>query len=384
MLANSHPKIVVTVHGIRTSGLWQKKITPYLAQHGLIPYHIDYGWFSALKFFFQPFRDRQLQNFREELRDLISRTQVRRVSVIAHSFGTWLVMAALESENGDLRYDRIVLTGSILPRDYDWKMVLDRKWVMAVCNVRARSDWVVGLASFVSRWLHFVSRLRAGDSGRSQFDQIMPSLLDDELIGGHSIAHNVTKFEKWARFIGYPCLPDDLLKKLTTEMQVFRQLAASVLNMSVDLIRMNLFAPIDGALRIVPGASDNMTYAPEFEMQIEPGHGCTGLAFSEGNPCVVVKRGAIWSGRSLPSDELDKVNPSLTWVMSFPVISVSRGIVVGVINIDGLNKVPQVLRNVTSEPSKSAIMAIYLPLLERVQPCLEAAFRGDKLDQVEV
>jgi hypothetical protein len=36
MLANSRPKIVVTIHGIRTSGLWQKEITPYLAQHGLI------------------------------------------------------------------------------------------------------------------------------------------------------------------------------------------------------------------------------------------------------------------------------------------------------------------------------------------------------------
>jgi hypothetical protein len=208
--------------------------------------------------------------------------------------------------------------------------------------------------------------------------------LDDELIGGHSIAHNITKFEKWARFINYPCLPDDLLKKLTTEMQAFRQFAASILNISADLIRMNLFAPIDGALRILPGASDNMTYAPEFEIQIESGHGCTGLAFSEGNPCVVAKRGAIWSGGHLPGDELGKVHPSLKWVLSFPVKSVSRGIVVGVINIDGLNKLPRALRCVTSEASQSAIMALYIPLLERVRPCLEAAFRGDKLDQVEV
>lgn len=358
MLANSRPKIVVTIHGIRTGGLWQKKITPYLAQHGLIPYHIDYGWFSALKFFFRPFRDRQLQNVREELRDLIDRTGVRRVSVIAHSFGTFLVMAALESDNGELRYDRIVLTGSILPRDYDWKYVLDCKWAIAVCNVRATSDWVVGLANFVSRRLHFISRLQAGDSGRSKFKQTLPSLLDDELIGGHSIAHNILKFEKWARFIMYPCLPDDLLRKLKTEMQALRQLAASVLEVSVDQIRINLFAPRDGALRIVPGAFDNMTYAPEFELQIEPGHGCTGMAFSECKPCIVVKNGATWSGSHLPGDELDKVHPSLKWVLSFPVTSESRGIVVGVINIDGLTNMPRALRAVTSDASRSAILAL--------------------------
>ena len=43
----SAPKVVVTIHGIRTRGEWQKRITPHLAAHGLVPYHIGYGWFGG-------------------------------------------------------------------------------------------------------------------------------------------------------------------------------------------------------------------------------------------------------------------------------------------------------------------------------------------------
>lgn len=39
---------MVTIHGIQTTGKWQKGITPYLAQRGLVPYHLDYGWFVVV------------------------------------------------------------------------------------------------------------------------------------------------------------------------------------------------------------------------------------------------------------------------------------------------------------------------------------------------
>ena len=44
------PKIVVTLHGIRTRGEWQKQVTSHLARHGLVPYHLDYGFFGVLAF----------------------------------------------------------------------------------------------------------------------------------------------------------------------------------------------------------------------------------------------------------------------------------------------------------------------------------------------
>src|SRR5471030_2147321 len=92
-------KIVVTLHGIRTRGQWQKQITPYLARQGLIPYHLDYGFFGVLSFVLPWTRASRVQWLRTELRDLMDRTGAKRVSVIAHSFGTWL---ALEVQVGAL------------------------------------------------------------------------------------------------------------------------------------------------------------------------------------------------------------------------------------------------------------------------------------------
>jgi pimeloyl-ACP methyl ester carboxylesterase len=373
------PRVVVTIHGIRTHGQWQKRITPYLASHGLVPYHIEFGWFGALKFFFPWSRERQIRAIREELRELVDKVKVRRISVIAHSFGTLITMQSLLRENGNLRYDRVVLTGSILPRAFDWQSVVTNRWVMAVRNERATEDWVVGLALAASRApLRWISRLMAGDSGREKFTQSLPVLLDEYVVGHHSEVHNPLKFAQWARFIAYPLLPENTLAKVTMEMQALRQQAAAILQVPAQRIRVNLFSPIDGLLRIVPGATDNMNYAPEFDLKIAENHGATGTAFSSGSPCVVVKRGESWTGNTLPGDELAKINPKLTWVVSLPVKSQVRSTVVGVINVDGLEDIPAFLQDLDSQDFKAAVFALHLGILGRFGPCLEAAFRGDE------
>lgn len=384
MIEARTPRIVVTIHGIQTQGKWQKDVTPHFARHGLVPYHIHYGWFSAFAFFFTWSRNKKVQSVRRELRDLVYQTGVRRFSVFAHSFGTFLAMEALTRENGNLKYDRVVLTGSILPRNYDWTKILEEKWVMAVRNERATSDWVVGIVNFVSKHLHWISGLIAGDSGRSEFDQKLPALIDAFVFGAHSEVLNVATFERAARFTSYPNLPPDLLSKIRTEMQALRQEAADLVEESPDRIRINLFAPIDGGLRIVPGAVDNMTYAPEYEVSIEPDHGATGTAFVSGASCIVVKTGNSWSGNHLPADQLAKINPSLRWVLSLPVKSDARDMIVGVVNIDGLDNVPAKLQDPKSKECQATMVALWGGMLKRFQPCLDAAFRGEKLSQVEV
>jgi pimeloyl-ACP methyl ester carboxylesterase len=375
---------VVTIHGIQTRGKWQKDITPYLARHGLVPYHIDFGWFSVLRFFIPWTRERKIRAIQKELRNLVDKVRARRISIIAHSFGTFVAMESLRRDNGSLLYDRVVLAGSILPCDFDWKTVMSKKWVMAVRNERATSDWVVGLALVASRWpLRWISRLKAGNSGRKEFTQELPTLLDDYVVGHHSETHNPLKYERWARFIAYPLLPDDVLDKVTTEMQALRQEAAQILKEAPSRLRVNLFAPMDGALRIVPGATDNMKYAPEFDLKIEENHGATGTAFSSTSPCIVVKRGDTWTGNTLPGGELEKINPALKWVISLPVKSAARSTVVGVVNVDGLDNLPAILQDLDSQDCKAVIMALHLGMLKRFQPSLEAGFRGDPPEQLE-
>ena len=376
------PRVVVTIHGIQTQGKWQKNITPYLAKYGLIPYHIDYGWFSVLKFLCPISRERQLNRIREELRNLVDRAGTRRISVIAHSFGTYLVMEALLRDNGAFKYDRLVLTGSIVSRDFDWKVAFEKRWVMAVRNERATSDWVVALADFAARRLRWLFWLRAGDSGRQGFDQQAPQLLDDFVVGDHSETHNALKYEQWARFIAYPLLPEDILEKVRTELSAFQGEVAAILREESANIRVNMFAPIGGALRIVPGACANMTYAPELDLKIELGHGATGTAFSKGNACLVTKQGEFWSGSSLPATELDKLNPALRWVIALPVISASRKVAICVINVDGLFNLPEQLLD--KEDAVATVLALLGMIVPKVRPCLEVAYRGEYLPELGV
>ena len=381
---STRPKIVVTIHGIRTTGVWQKEITPYLARHGLIPHHIDYGYFPALAFLFPFTRDRRLEKVRQELRLLVHITGAQRISVIAHSFGTFLAMEALLAENGALKFDRIVLTGSIVPRDFDWDGVLrDGALALAARNERATKDWVVSVADFVSRRLKWVSWLNAGDSGRNPFTKNSPALLDYFTVGGHSEVHNPLKFEEWARFIAYPLLPKDILDKILIEFDALREEAARTFETQKELIRINLFAPISGALRIVPGATINMTYAPELDVEIEPGHGATGAAFATNNPAFVIKSEKDWGGNLLPGRELAKLHPKLKWVLAYPVYNERRKGVAAVVCIDGLDTVPRPLQaDRNSDPFKGAVMLPLAYIKDRIKPYLDYAFRGEQPPQM--
>jgi pimeloyl-ACP methyl ester carboxylesterase len=370
--------VVVTIHGIRTHGKWQKDITPYLAKHGLTPYHIDFGWFNTIKFLIPYFRNRQLKKIRDELRRLVTVIGTNRFSIIAHSFGTYLAMEALKQENGGFSYDRVVLTGSIVPIDLDWSTLFEQTRVVAVRSECASKDYVVYLASFAScKLIRLLTQLNAGKSGRIGFSQKNANLIEAKIDGGHSETHNDLKFEQWARFIAYPILPDDILSKITAEMAALRQNVAKITNSDPINIRVNLFAPINGVLRIVPGATENMFYVPELDIEINLGHGATGTAFKSCAPCLSVRKNNFWSGNSLPENELKKVNPYLTWVLSIPVISNSRNICIGVLNIDGLNVLPQELEDSTSEQCKVMITALSYGTVNNFEPILDAAFRGE-------
>jgi hypothetical protein len=126
-----------------------------------------------------------------------------------------------------------------------------------------------------------------------------------------------------------------------------------------------------------------MKYAPELGIKIELNHGATGTAFMSGNPCIVVKQADTWSGQNLPGSELEKIHPDLKWVISLPVKSERRGIIVGVVNVDGLDIVPDIIQNTLSEGCAALLVALHYGMLKRFEPCLDAAFRGDKLPRIE-
>ena len=81
--------IVVSVHGIRTRGKWQKELVPFLNRAGYHSSPVDYGYFWALFLLFPSARRRKIDWFRDEY---LTRTAgYPRQFIIAHSFGTYIV-----------------------------------------------------------------------------------------------------------------------------------------------------------------------------------------------------------------------------------------------------------------------------------------------------
>lgn len=140
--------VVITLHGIRTRGEWQKRIAPLIARYGMIPVLLDYGYVKLLRFL-NPFSRDQLVKW---LRDNVA--AVRRdypdvpISIVAHSLGSYLV-ARLISEKYGFIFETVLFSGSIVRADYDWVDVLETNRVNYVANYIAQRDIWPKLASLI-------------------------------------------------------------------------------------------------------------------------------------------------------------------------------------------------------------------------------------------
>ena len=190
-------KVVISLHGIRTRGLWQKDLSPLLSEQGWIYYPLDYGWFSVL--FFVPgfLRKRKISWFRDCYREIQNRYPDVVPSIIAHSFGTWIVCKAI-SKFPNLRFDKVILVGSIVPVQFDWATIYQRNQVTTVRNDIGRRDvW----ARF-SKWFAWGT----GSSGFGGFSQKADFLKEREFLEyDHSSAFGYDHYlGEWIPFLREP------------------------------------------------------------------------------------------------------------------------------------------------------------------------------------
>ena len=158
--------LVISVHGIRTRGTWQKELAGSLSAQGFVVEAVDYGFFRAFRLLLPSQRRKQVEWFRDQYELICSRHQGllddnSRPSVVAHSFGTYLVAVAL-AKYEELCFDRIILCGSIVPADYEWPTLPSHRFTRLL-NDYGRQDLWAKLA----QW--FIAD--AGDSGSGGFER---------------------------------------------------------------------------------------------------------------------------------------------------------------------------------------------------------------------
>ncbi len=108
------PDFVYSLHGIRTNAYWQSRLSALIeSKTGFAVGSRNYMRFDLFMFLMKGiFSHKPLGLVEDDLRDLQKRY---RVSVIAHSFGTWLLLKAL-SANRDLQIHNVILCGAVFPR----------------------------------------------------------------------------------------------------------------------------------------------------------------------------------------------------------------------------------------------------------------------------
>ena len=147
------PHLIVTAHGIRTFGNWQERLealvkaTPNAA--GIDFYNYKYGYFSVLAFLIPPLRWLVVRQFRNELRDLASRTSYDRIDLVGHSFGTHILAWAIWGLNKDdnIFIHTVILSGSVLRSGFLWSRLIGTR-VKRVINDCGTQDTVLLLSQF--------------------------------------------------------------------------------------------------------------------------------------------------------------------------------------------------------------------------------------------
>jgi pimeloyl-ACP methyl ester carboxylesterase len=120
--------VVLIVHGIRTEAEWEELVANVLHKTGLVlaqPFR--YGYFDLLQFLTPGSwtRHKPIDRLHRELRELSRRYPRAKMTVIAHSFGTYAICSILEDFR-DLNLHRLILCGSVVPLDFRWDRVRDQ------------------------------------------------------------------------------------------------------------------------------------------------------------------------------------------------------------------------------------------------------------------
>ena len=135
-------KAVISIHGIWSTGAWQAEVNPALQdadiRHEMVHYAVQ-----ALPGASRRVVARILKAYEKHR----NHNPQMRISVIAHSFGT-LGFGKMLYAYPDAQFERAVLYGCVMRKDFDWPDVRVRGQLRKVLHELCPADRLVRLARF--------------------------------------------------------------------------------------------------------------------------------------------------------------------------------------------------------------------------------------------
>jgi pimeloyl-ACP methyl ester carboxylesterase len=144
-----HPKnhVIFILHGIRASNSgWVEQVKEKIRKEDPHTEVItaSYGYFSAFNFVFPGLRQSNIAWFQDEYSYYFAKYPNIDFHFIGHSNGTYILGESLKKLPG-MKFKRVYLAGSVLPRNYPWKERCDKAQIKSLCNARSSLDWPVGI-----------------------------------------------------------------------------------------------------------------------------------------------------------------------------------------------------------------------------------------------
>lgn len=140
-IVNRQPreKVLVTIHGIRTQAEWNSEVSLIASMNGWVVAPFQYGFVDVDVFLDRKQRNEIVDRFRAFVFELKHSFDLENISIIAHSFGTYIVVRYLLGfDDPPVQFDTVILCGAIV----DHKLDLERfqRRAATICNEVAPND----------------------------------------------------------------------------------------------------------------------------------------------------------------------------------------------------------------------------------------------------
>ena len=217
-------RIIYILHGIRDYGTWAERLRSVLEKElegqGLNEVAVTppkYGYFPMAPFILYWDRQRNVRKFMDEYTENIARyPNAEDFDFIGHSNGTYILASALQ-RYPTLKVRNVLFAGSVVPKGYRWRELVDAGRVSKVRNVVATGDWVVAIFprffEQIAESLHIDSVnkgiLDIGSAGFRGFDDSAKvdrarSICDTKFVSGmHSAALDIWDERKRSAIVAF-------------------------------------------------------------------------------------------------------------------------------------------------------------------------------------
>lgn len=156
-------RLFISVHGIRTLGIWQNILEKTVLNNisDVIFKKYRYNYYSAIQLLIPRSRNKIIDDFAKKLTEMVYEYPNSRITLIAHSFGTYITIKSLEAMPIDitLNIERVVLVSSVLKPNYDWSCVNMRHNIESINNECGFNDNILILSHYFSHDMGMAGRV---------------------------------------------------------------------------------------------------------------------------------------------------------------------------------------------------------------------------------